>query len=150
MDGAAKEETNIVFEATEKGSRYRASGQPNLELLDNDPMKTIRTKGGSRYQFVRYPNGKFYCVLIKEASGVEINFVYLANGCLLHAISDSLGRTITLNYSSARLMSLTETWMEKAEGRTKTWSVGAPELLKEEDVKYLHSKNCPGKPLNFA
>ena len=149
IDGAAREETSIVFEATEKGSRYRASGQPNLELLDNDSMKTIRTSGGSRYQFVRYPDGKFYCVLIKEASGVGINFVYLARGCLLHAISDSLGRTITLNYSSARLVSLTETWMEKAEGKTKTWSVGAPELLKEEEVKHSHSKNVPGNALTL-
>jgi hypothetical protein len=149
IDGAAREETNIVFEATEKGSRYRAPGQPNLELLDNDSMKTIRTKGGSKYQFVRYPDGKFYCVLIKEASGAGLNFVYLADGCLLHAISDSLGRTITLNYSRARLVSLTETWMEKAEGKTKTWSVGAPELLKEEEVKYSHSKIVPGNALTL-
>src|SRR5260370_5673342 len=129
IDGADREETNIVFEATEKGSSYRASGQPNLDLLDNDSMKTIRTRGGSKYQFVRYPDGKFYCVLIKEASGVGINFVYLAQGCLLHAISDSLGRSITLNYSSARLVSLTETWMEKDECRTKTWRVGRPGML---------------------
>ncbi len=146
---AATEPTSIVFEREENSSIYRASGQPNLELLDNDSMKTIRTKGGSKYQFVRYPDGKFYCVLIKEASGAGLNFVYLADGCLLHAISDSWGRTITLNYSSARLVSLTETWMEKAEGKTKTWSVGAPELLEGDDVKYSHSKNVPGNALTL-
>jgi hypothetical protein len=58
IDGA-REKTSIVFEATENGSRYRASGQPNLELVDNDSMKMIRANGGSRYQFVRYPDGKF-------------------------------------------------------------------------------------------
>jgi hypothetical protein len=148
IDGAAREETSIVFEREENTSIYRASGQPNLELLDNDSMKTIRTNGGSRYQFVRYPDGKFYCVLIKEASGVGLNFVYLANGCLLHTISDTLGRTITLNYSDARLVSLTQSWMEQAEGRTKTWGVGAAEPL-EDDIKYSHSKNVPGNALTL-
>jgi hypothetical protein len=148
IDGAAREETSIVFEREENTSIYRASGQPNLELLDNDSMKTIRTNGGSRYQFVRYPDGKFYCVLIKEASGVGLNFVYLANGCLLHTISDTLGRTITLNYSDARLVSLTQSWMEQAEGRTKTWGVGTAEPL-EDDIKYSHSKNVPGNALTL-
>jgi hypothetical protein len=148
IDGAAREEKSIVFEREENTSTYRASGQPNLELLDNDSMKTIRTNGGSRYQFVRYPDGKFYCVLIKEASGVGLNFVYLANGCLLHTISDTLGRTITLNYSDARLVSLTQSWVEQAEGRTKTWGVGAAEPL-EDDIKYSHSKNVPGNALTL-
>jgi len=145
----ASDAASIVFEREERTSIYKVSDRPNLELLDNDSMKTIRTKSGARYHFVRYPDGRFYCVLIKEANGVGINFVYLAQGCLLHAVSDSLGRSITLNYSSARLVSLTETWMEKDEGRTKTWSVGEPELLKEDAVKYSHSKNVPGNALTL-
>ncbi len=146
---AGSEEPSIVFEAGDEVSRYRASGWP-LELIDNGSLKTIKTSNGSRYLFIRYPDGKFYCVSIVESSGVRLNFVYLAKGFLLHSISDTSSRTITLNYKESRLISLTQSWMEQSVGRTKTWGVaGLEEADAVEQVKYSHSKNVPSNAITL-
>ncbi len=130
----------IEFAASEIKNTYLSSDGSNVKLIDNDNMKTVRTSDGTRYIFVRYPDGEFRCANIKDAGGVSLNLLYTANGLLLHGVVDSSGRTITFNYAGDGIKSVTQTWMANSEGLTKTWLVGdQPESLIDPAVKYSHS-----------
>src|SRR5438105_1398820 len=95
-----------------------------LHLVDNDSMKVVRTSDGTKYIFVRYPDGEFRCASIKDSSGASLNLLYTANGLMLHGLVDSSGRTITFNYANDGIKSVTQTWMANSEGLSKTWIVG--------------------------
>ena len=130
----------IEFAPTESKNTYTSVDGANLKLIDNDNMKTVRTGDGTKYIFVRYPDGEFRCASIKDSSGVYLNLLYTANGLVLHGVVDSSGRTITFNYASDGIKSITQTWMANSEGLTKTWLVGEqPESLIDPAVKYSHS-----------
>lgn len=96
----------------------------NLQLVDIDTLKTFRALNGTKYIFVRYPDGEFRCATIKQANGVSLNLLYTVNGLTLHGVVDSFGRTITFNYTDDGITSVTQTWMANSEGVTKTWRVG--------------------------
>ena len=130
----------IEFSPSESKNTYTSVDGANLKLIDNDNMKTVRTGDGTKYTFVRYPDGEFRCASIKDSSGVYLNLLYTANGLMLHGVVDSSGRTITFNYASDGIKSITQTWMANSEGLTKTWLVGEqPENLVDPAVKYSHS-----------
>jgi hypothetical protein len=129
----------IAFEPTETRNTFASTDGTNLKLIDNDAQKTVRTREGSRYIFVRYPDGEFRCASIRDASGASLNMLYTANGLMLHGVVDATGRTLTFNYSSAGLESVTQTWMANAEGQTKTWAVGNATLAETKSVKYSHA-----------
>ena len=113
----------IEFESTEVRNIYISNDGTNIKLIDNDNLKTIRTSSGTKYIFVRYPDGEFRCSMIKEASGEYLSLIYRANGLSLHGVVDSTGRTLTFNYTSEGITSLTQTWMANSEGLSKTWVV---------------------------
>jgi hypothetical protein len=154
LPSLSRESKNVLFiefTPTEIKNTYMSSDVSNVKLIDNDNMKTVRTSDGTRYVFVRYPDGEFRCANIRDTSGVSLNLLYTANGLLLHGVVDSSGRTITFNYAGDGIKSVTQTWMANSEGLTKTWPVGnQPESLIDPEVKYSHSvgsamtKTLPG------
>lgn len=128
----------IAFEPTESKHTYVSTDGTNLKLIDNDSLKTVRTSEGTRYIFVRYPDGEFRCASIHEVGGANLSMLYTANGLMLHGVVDSTGRSLTFNYSSAGIESVTQTWMANSEGLTKTWTVGDSQIVETKSVKYSH------------
>jgi hypothetical protein len=129
----------IVFAPAEGKNTYTSIDGNNIKLIDNDNMKVVRTSDGTKYTFVRYPDGEFRCASIKDSSGVYLNLLYTANGLMLHGVVDSSGRTLTFNYAGDGIKSITQTWMANSEGLTKTWLVGEqPAALIDPAVKYSH------------
>lgn len=114
----------IEFEPGEARNTFTSNDGTNIKLIDNDNLKTIRMADGARYTFVRYPDGEYRCVGIKDARGAYLNLIYTANGLTLHGIVDSVGRTVTFNYASEGIVSVTQNWMANSEGLSKTWMVG--------------------------
>ena len=130
----------IEFAPAEKKNNYTSTDGTNIKLTDNDGMKLVVTPDGTRYIFVRYPDGEFKCATIRDPKGNSLNLVYAANGLTLHGVVDSSGRTITFNYASDGIKSLTQTWMADATGLTQTWMVGEqPDTAANTEVKYSHA-----------
>ncbi len=129
----------IAFEPTETKNTFASTDGANLKLIDNDSQKTVRTSEGTRYTFVRYPDGEFRCASIRDASGSSLSMLYAANGLMLHGVVDTAGRTLTFNYAGAGIESVTQTWMANSEGQTKTWAVGDSPLGETKSVKYSHA-----------
>jgi hypothetical protein len=129
----------IAFEPTETRNTYASTDGTNLKLVDNDSLKNVRAGDGTKYIFVRYPDGEFRCASIRDASGASLNMLYTANGLMLHGVVDSNGRTLTFNYASAGIASVTQTWMANSEGQTKTWAVGDSASIDTIAVKYSHA-----------
>jgi hypothetical protein len=137
----------IEFAADSKNV-YTSNDGANIKLIDNDNMKMVRTSDGSKYIFVRYPDGEFRCATIKDRGGASLSLLYTANGLLLQGLVDSSGRTITFNYASDGIRSITQTWMANSEGLTRTWMVGdQPESPIILPVKYSHSVSAFAKAL---
>jgi len=128
----------IALEPTESKNTYASTDGTNLKLIDNDSLKTVRAGDGTRYIFVRYPDGEFRCAGIKDAGGANLSMLYTANGLMLHGVVDSSGRTLTFNYGGAGIESVTQTWMANSEGLTKTWAVGDSTIVETKSVKYSH------------
>jgi len=126
---------------------YSSTDGSNIRLIDNDTMKTIVTSDGTRYIFVRHPDGEFRCVLIKEVSGVTLNLVYTANGMILHGLRDAAGRSVTFDYDSAGIKSVTQSWMSQLQGFTRTWSVRPTKPL-EAKTEYSHAVSLKVMPAN--
>ena len=114
----------IEFEPTQTKNSFVSIDEKKLRLVDNGAQKTIRASDGTRYVFVRYPDGEFRCAEIKDAGNNQLNFVYTSNGSMLHGVVDAAGRTITFNYADDGIGSITQTWMANATGFQKTWTVG--------------------------
>ncbi|MFS8085779.1 MAG: hypothetical protein ACMG6H_09130, partial [Acidobacteriota bacterium] len=114
----------IEFGPTEIKNTFTSTDGANIKLIDNDNLKTIRAADGTKYTFVRYPDGEFRCAGIKDARGAYLSLVYTANGLTLHGVVDSSGRTLTFNYDSVGIASVTQNWMANSEGLSKTWLVG--------------------------
>jgi len=136
----------IEFAPGDARNTFNSTDGANLKLIDNDSMKVVRTSDGTKYIFVRYPDGEFRCTTIKDPNGASLNLLYTANGLVLHGVVDSAGRTVTFNYTSDGIKSVTQTWMANSEGLTKTWLVGdQPES--NPDVRYSHSVSAFSKKL---
>jgi hypothetical protein len=129
----------IALEPTESKNTYASTDGTNLQLVDNDSLKTVHAGDGTKYIFVRYPDGEFRCASIRDAGGASLNMLYTANGLLLHGVVDSTGRTLTFNYASAGIESVTQTWMANSEGQTKTWAVGDSASMDTIAVQYSHA-----------
>lgn len=138
----------IEFVATDVKNTYRSTDASNLLLIDNDNTKTIRTSGGAKYLFVRYPDNEFRCALIKDANGASLNLLYTANGLVLRGIVDSTGRTVTFTYDAQGISAVTQTWMANSEGVTKTWRLGDPPKLPDAPSRYAHSNSLKALPTN--
>ena len=128
----------IALEPTASKNTYASTDGTNLRLIDNDSLKTVRAGDGTRYIFVRYPDGEFRCASIKDVNGANLSMLYAANGLMLHGVVDAGGRTLTFNYAKAGIESVTQTWMANSEGRTKTWAVGDSPIVETKLVKYSH------------
>jgi hypothetical protein len=138
----------IEFAADENKHTYTSTDGAGIKLIDNDNMKVVRTSAGTRYIFIRYPDGEFRCASIKDSNGISLNLLYAANGLMLHGLVDSAGRTVTFNYASEGIKSITQTWMANSEGLTRTWVVGEePEKPSEPAAKYSHSVSSFAKSL---
>ena len=138
----------LEFQSTEVKNSYAPTDGTNIRLIDNDSMKTIRTADGSRYIFVRYPNGELHCAIIRNPSGAVLNLLYTANGLRLHGVVDNSGRTVTFNYDSAGIGSVTQTWMANATGLTRTWIVGEPPETVAPEIRYSHAITMKTLPAN--
>lgn len=128
----------IEFAPTDIKHQYATTDGSNIHLIDNDTMKTIRTADGTRYFFVRYPDGEFRCATIKEANGATLNMLYSANGLMLHGLVDASGRSVTFSYDRSGISAVTQTWMTHAEGNTKTWSTVESPNTESPKAKYSH------------
>ena len=111
FSGESKRVHFIEFAPSESKNTYTSIDGSNIKLIDNDNMKVVRTSDGTKYIFVRYADGEFKCASIRDPSGASLNLLYTANGLLLHGLVDSSGRTITFNYASDGIRSITQTWM---------------------------------------
>ncbi len=130
----------ITLAASETKNTYLSTDGAGIKLIDNDGMKVVRTSDGTKYIFVRYPDGEFRCATIKDPGGASLNLLYTANGLMLHGVVGSAGRTITFNFASDGIKSITQTWMSNSEGLTKTWSVGElPQKPNDPAVKFSHA-----------
>src|SRR5258708_9826639 len=49
----------IEFAPGERKNTFTSIDGANLTLIDNDSMKVVRTSDGTKYIFVRYPDGEF-------------------------------------------------------------------------------------------
>lgn len=127
----------IEFAQTGNPKTYLSQDGSNIHLVDNDNLKTFRTAEGTKYIFVRYPDGEFRCATIKSPAGVTLNLLYAANGLTLHGVVDSIGRSLTFNYGKDGIDSITQTWMSKDEGFTRTWMVG-DQIENNNAVRYAH------------
>jgi len=127
----------IEFEPTQTKNNFVSIDEKKLKLIDDGSQKTIRASDGTRYVFVRYPDGEFRCAEIKGAGNNQLNFIYTSNGLLLHRVVDSAGRTITFNYADDGIGSITQTWMANATGVQKTWIVGDPSAGASFPSNYL-------------
>jgi hypothetical protein len=114
----------IEFVPSEIKNTFTSTDGTNIKLVDNDNLKTVRAADGTKYSFVRYPDGEFRCAGIKDAQGDYLSLLYTANGLTLHGVVDSSGRTITFNYARDGITSVTQNWMANSEGLSKTWPVG--------------------------
>jgi hypothetical protein len=128
----------IEFAPSGSPNTYASADGTNMQLIDQDTMKTFRTVNGAKYVFVRYPDGEFRCAMIKPKSGVTLHLLYSANGLALHGIVDSTGRSLTFNYGKDGIDSITQTWMAQSEGFTRTWLIG-DQIESDNSVKYAHS-----------
>jgi hypothetical protein len=138
----------IEFAPAASKHTYTSIDGANLTLIDNDSMKVVRTSDGTKYIFVRYPDGEFRCASIKDSSGATLNLLYTANGLMLHGLVDSSGRTVTFNYANDGIKSVTQTWMANSEGLTKTWIVGdQAESPLIASVKFSHAVSAFTKTL---
>src|SRR5260370_15721939 len=126
----------IEFEPTQTKNNFVSIDEKKLKLVDNGAQKTIRASDGTRYVFVRYPDGEFRCAEIKDAGNNQLNFIYTSNGSMLHGVVDSSGRTITFNYADDGIGSITQTWMANATGLQKTWIVGDPSAVASLPLDY--------------
>jgi hypothetical protein len=130
----------IEFGPSEIKNTFTSTDGTNIKLVDNDNLKTVRAADGTRYTFVRYPDGEFRCASIKDARGAYLSLLYTANGLTLHGVVDSSGRTITFNYTRDGIASVTQNWMANSEGLSKTWLVGnQKESPAVEPVMHAHT-----------
>lgn len=130
----------IEFVSGEIKNTFTSTDGSNIKLFDNDNLKTVRAADGTKYSFVRYPDGEFRCAGIKDARGASLSLIYTANGLTLHGVVDSSGRTITFNYASDGITSVTQNWMANSEGLSRTWLVGnQTEPSSVRPVMYAHS-----------
>ena len=116
----------------------RQDKQAARALIKQGVNVNVRAGDGTRYIFVRYPDGEFRCANIKDVNGANLSMLYAANGLMLHGVVDATGRTLTFNYAKAGIESVTQTWMANSEGRTKTWAVGDLPIVETKLVKYSH------------
>lgn len=139
--------THFIEFALLDARTYSSTDGSNIRLIDSDTMKTIVTGDGTKYIFVRHPDGEFRCVLIKEVSGVTLNLLYTANGLILHGLRDAAGRTVTFDYDSAGIKSVTQSWMAQLQGFTRTWSVRSAKPA-EAKIEYSHAVSLKLMPAN--
>ena len=78
------------------GNRYVSTDGKNLQIIDNDTLKTICAADGLRYLFVRYGDGKFRCASIHESDGSTLNLLYSVTDYSLRAVIDSAGRRVAV------------------------------------------------------
>jgi hypothetical protein len=130
----------VEFAPTGVTNRYVSQDGTNIELIDNNDLKTFRAADGTKFIFVRYPDEEFRCATIKSAGGVTLNLLYAANGLALHGVVDSLGRSITFNQGRDGINSISQSWMANSEGLNRIWVVGNQlENNKEGVAKYAHA-----------
>lgn len=139
----------IELEPGEIKNTFTSNDGTNIKLIDNDNLKTVRLADGTRYTFVRYPDGEYRCVAIKDSRGSFLNLIYTANGLTLHGIVDSAGRTVTFNYAREGIVSVTQNWMANSEGLSKTWMVGeSPATAPVINAKALEFASTKALPTN--
>src|SRR5712692_1511118 len=130
----------VEFQPSASRNTFASVDGTNIQLVDIDTLKIFRTSDGTKYIFVRYPDGEFRCASIKQANGASLSLLYAANGLTLHGVVDSFGRTLTFNYTDNGIKSITQKWMANSEGITKTWLVGDQSKdVADKSVKYSHA-----------
>jgi hypothetical protein len=86
--------------------------------------------------------------MIKEAGGATLHLLYAANNLMLHGIIDGFGRSVTFNYDSARVSSVTQRWMARSGGVTKTWSIADSLKGGNDQIKHSHVIAKKALPVN--
>jgi len=124
MPAVSRRDRKLIFvDFTRAGKTNSYLSREGLELTDQGNLKVIRAANGTRFLFLEYPDGSLRCAAIKEDANVTLNLLYTANSLALHGLVDSSGRTLTFNYGNEGIQSLTQTWIAKAQGLTRTWAI---------------------------
>lgn len=114
----------------------RLSGEPgnylsddglDIQLLDHNNIKTIRTSDATQYTFARFVDGELRCTRIKDReSSIYLSYT---KDALIQSIVDLSGRTIRFNYARNHVGSITQTWTVNAESLSRTWAVSDNDIL---------------------
>ena len=112
-----------------------------FQLIEKNGIKIVKTSDGTSYTFTQYPDGELRCATIKQTNGPTLFLLYTANGLMLHGVNDSLGRSLTFNYATNGIQSLTQTWMANQEGFTRTWTIGDEE---DPSLRFAHTVSSRG------
>src|SRR5437879_348313 len=99
ISGDGKGVHSIEFEPTQTKNNFVSIDEKKLKLIDDGSQKIIRASDGTRYVFVRYPDGEFHCAGIRDAGNNQLNFIYTSNGSMLHGVVDSDRKRTRLNSS---------------------------------------------------
>jgi hypothetical protein len=132
---------------------YASVDGTNLQLDDDDTLKTVRTSTGAKYLFVRYADGKFRCATILDAGGASLNMLYSVTDFRLRGVADSSGRRVTFNYDLKGIQSVSQTWKAESRGFARTWSInGSPSdvesaALEVRPARLVSSKSVPDNAL---
>jgi hypothetical protein len=93
----------------------------DIQLLDHNNVKTIRTSDATQYTFARFVDGELRCTRIKDReSSIYLSYT---KDALIQSIVDLSGRTIKFNYARNHVGSITQTWTVNAESLSRTWAV---------------------------
>jgi hypothetical protein len=145
----------VAFKQTDLPGRYVSSEFADLQLVDNEGVKAIRSGEGTEYTFVRFIDGVDRCIRVKTENGSIINLVY-AKDNLIHGVVDSLGRAIRFNYQEGEITSLTQTWVTNAVTFSKTWNVAGrrgsepPSGSLRAQVKLAHASSVQPTAAKFS
>jgi len=123
----------VEFRQTTVSNIYETADSSYTQLVTsgasdpNDPVDSITIKvtttDGTQMTY-SWNYGEFRCTQIKDRNGNYISASYDGNG-RLETITDTLGRVVTVNYSSAGPSSITQTWKDnngKDSDTTHTWA----------------------------
>jgi YD repeat-containing protein len=109
----------VELRQTSTAEIYEAVDSSYLQLTENpDASLTLRATDGTRMTYFA-EGGVYKCTSIEDANGNLITATYDTYGTLT-TITDTVGRTLSFNYESGYLKSITQTWHREIESSPPT------------------------------
>jgi hypothetical protein len=99
---------------------YESADAAYTQLTDNTSSLLVRSTDGTQMTYT-LSNGQWVCTQVKDRNGNYLTVNYNSAGDI-STIVDTLERTITFNYSSGKLQSITQPWTVGGSSVTHTWA----------------------------